>query len=126
MNLLPPNSAERKPAARGPEIGDVAELPDPAAFPIISRHFFGIEPFRPMGELPTEIVANVRSRRNLKRVHSNGVRLVGELLDEIAREYGLGTVIDQKLEIYASLSDDALDATGARDFPPPPLHEAGR
>ena len=83
---------------------------DLAAFPILAEHWFGI-------------VANVRSRRNLERVHGNGVRLVGELLDELAREYGLGTVIDRKLEIYASLSDDALDATGGRHFPPPPLTE---
>lgn len=96
---------------------------DPAAFPIISRHFFGIEPFRPIGELTADIVANVRSRRNLTLVHGHGIRPIGELLDELAREYGLGTVIDRKLEIYASLADDALDATGARDLPPPPLHE---
>ncbi len=110
------------------EIGDDVELPRdfaPVAFPIISRHFFGIEPFRPIGELPTGIITNVRSRRNLERVHRDGVRPIGELLDELAREYGLGTVIEQKLEIYASLSDDALDATGGRELPPLPLHEVG-
>ena len=113
---------------KGGDADTPANLPpalDPARYPIIATHWFGVGPFRPIGELTAGIVANVRSRRNLMRVHGNGVRPIGELLDEIAREYGLSTVIAEKLEIYASLSDDALDATGGRELPPLPLHEVG-
>ncbi len=98
------------------DLVDTDEIPadfDPTASPILAEHWFGI-------------VANVRSRRNLERVHGNGVRLVGELLDEIAREYGLGSVIDKKLENYAALSDKVLNVTDARDLPPLPLYEVGR
>ena len=38
---------------------------DPASHPIISRHFFGIEPLRPIGEVTAEIAAEAISGLNL-------------------------------------------------------------
>lgn len=41
------STAERKTCLQEPEAGDIAELPpgfDPLRFPIISRHFLGIDP----------------------------------------------------------------------------------
>ena len=33
---------------------------DPAAQPIIARHFFGAEPFRPIGEAAAGVVVNLK------------------------------------------------------------------
>ncbi len=51
---------------------------DPTACPIISRHWFGIEPFRPIGAGAAEVVADFRFRRQVERLHRLGARVVGE------------------------------------------------
>ena len=33
---------------------------DHAAHPIIARHFFGVEPFHPIGEVASEVVAEAK------------------------------------------------------------------
>ena len=33
---------------------------DPATQPIIARHFFGVEPFRPIGEAAAGVVVNLK------------------------------------------------------------------
>ena len=76
---------------------------DAAAKPIICRHWFGIEPPRPVGPIAAEVIA--------------------ELPAENTAERGSRTTVDQKPDHYAELDPAALDATGGNHFPPMPLHE---
>ena len=97
---------------------------NPQQHPILCRHWYGIEPFRQVGTVAAEIVADLMFRRKVQRLCAKGPRVVGELLGELGAERGLGTVIDQKLDRYLALADEALDATDAHAFPPAPIHEA--
>ncbi len=76
---------------------------NPAACPILAEHFFGIEPSRPIGQIASEVIA--------------------ELSAEIATERGIRTIIDQKLDRYAELDLAASNATGGNHPPMPPQHE---
>ena len=96
---------------------------NPAAHPIIARHFFGIEPFRPIGVVAAEVVAVLRFRRHVQQVHRLGDRVFGELLAEIGAERGIQTIIDEKLKKYANLDAEALGSAGGADFWPAPLRE---
>ena len=82
--------------------------------------------FRPFGEVAAEIVADMKFRRRVLRLHSLGPRVVGELLAEIGAERSIQTVIDQKLDTYAQLEPEALEATGGSDFWQPPIHGVER
>ncbi len=99
---------------------------NPAAHPIIARHFFGVEPFRPIGEVAAEVVADIKFRQHVQQVHRLGDRIFGELLAEIGAERGIMTIIDRKLERYAGLEPEALEATGGDRFWQPPLHGVDR
>ncbi len=95
---------------------------NPAAHPIIARHFFGVEPFRQIGEVAAEVVSDLRRRRRIQQVHRLGDRVFGELLAELGAERGIMTIIDQKLAHYAGLDPEALEATGGDTFSPVPIH----
>ncbi len=99
---------------------------DPAAHPIIARHFFGVEPFRLIGEVAAEVVADLQFRRQVQQVHRLGDRVFGELLAELGAERGIMTIIDEKLARYAELEPETLEATGGDDFWPVPLHGVER
>ncbi len=99
---------------------------NPATCPIIARHWFGIEPFRPIGQVAAEVVADLRFRRRVQQVHRLGDRVLGEFLAEIGAERGIQTIIDRKLERYAQLDPEALEAAGGNEFWPAPLHEVRR
>ena len=92
---------------------------DASACPIIARHWFGVHPFRSAAE----VVADLRFRRQVERVHLLGPRVTAELLAEIGAERSIQTVIDQKLDRYAELNLEALQATGGDRFWPVPIHE---
>ena len=98
---------------------------DPAAHPILSRHWFGIEPLRPTCPIAAEVVADIRRRRHVQEVHRLGVRVFGELLAEIGAERGITTIINQKLERYAELDSEVLEVAGGDEFWPTPVREAG-
>ncbi len=66
--------------------------------------------------------ADVRFRRKVRRLLGRGDRLIVEMLAELGAERLIATIIDQMLDRYLALADEALDATGARDFPPAPIH----
>ena len=70
-----------------------------------------------------DVVADLRFRRRVERLHRLGPRAVGELLAEIAAERGIATVIDKKLETYVDLDSVALEAAGGDTFWPVPLRE---
>ncbi len=99
---------------------------DPARHPIISRHWFGVEPLRSIGQIAAEVVADLRFRRKVIRLHRQGPRAVGEFLAELGADRGIATVIDQKIDTYVELGAGALEAAGGDEFWQPPLHGVGR
>ncbi len=92
---------------------------DPAAHPIIARHFFGVEPFCPTGTVAAKVVSGLRRERQIEHVHQLGPRAVGELLYEVAE----GGDLDRALDAYERLTPSLLKAMGADRFPPSPIHE---
>ncbi len=76
---------------------------------------------RLLGPIAAEIVADLTFRRRVTRLHERGPRVVAEFLAELGAECLMATVIDEMLNRYLALADEALDATGARDFPPVPI-----
>ena len=95
---------------------------DPAAHPIIARHVFGVEPF-PIGLAASEVLADLRFRRQCQHLHALGDRVLGEFLAEIGAERSIQTIIDKKLDTYVDLDPEALEATGGDGFWPAPIRE---
>ena len=93
---------------------------DPAAHPIIARHVFGVEPF-PIDRIAAEVVADMRFRHQVLRLHLLGPRVTAELLAEIGAERGIQTIIDQKLERYA-VEPETLEVAGGDQFWSVPIH----
>ena len=93
------------------------------ACPILARHWFGLGPFRSIGGVAAEVVADLRFQRQVQRLHHLGPRAVGELLAEIGVERGIRTVVDQKLERYTALDPKAPEVTGGDTFWPVPPRE---
>ncbi len=91
---------------------------DATTHPIIARHWFGIEPFRPIGQTVTA-ATTFRRQRQIEHVYRLGLRAVGELLFEVAE----GEDLDRALEAYQRLTPDLLKAVGGDHFPPLPIHE---
>ena len=60
--------------------------------------------------------------RQIEQLCQLGPRLPVELLAELATEYGLEDVVRKKLRRYLDIPDDALDLTGGRRLPLPPIH----
>jgi hypothetical protein len=82
--------------------------------------------FRSIGEIAAEVVADLRFRRQVQRLHRQGDRVLGEFLAEIGAERGITTIIDQKLDTYIEIEPEVLDAAGGKEFWQPPLHGVGR
>ena len=80
---------------------------DASAYPIISQHWFGIEPAR-----------SLNRQRQIEHVHRLGARAVAELLHEVAA----GENLDHALESYGRLTPDLLKALGGDRFPALPVH----
>ncbi len=77
---------------------------------------------QPIGQIAAEVVANMRFRHQVLRLHHLGPRVVGELLAEIGAERSIMTLIDQKIDTYAQLKPETLEVAGGDDFWQPPLH----
>ena len=99
---------------------------DPATHPIICRHWFGIEPFRPISAIAAEVVADLQFRRKVIRLHRQGPRATGEFLAELGADLGIQTPIDQKLDAYLEVGAAALEAAGGDEFWPAPVHGVER
>ncbi len=91
---------------------------NPADYPILSKHFFGIEPIR-QDSAGLGITARLQRQRRIEHLHSLGPRAVGELLYEVAE----GGDLDRALDAYERLTPSLLKAMGADRFPPSPIHE---
>ena len=79
--------------------------------------------FRPIGEVVTEIVARLRFRRQVERLHALGPRVTAERLAELGAECSIMTVIDAKLTRYTGLEPEALEVTGGDRFWSAPIYE---
>ena len=77
-------------------------------------------------ETAAEIASDLWFRRQVERLHRLDPRVTAELLAEIGAERGIQTIIDRKIDIYTRLDPEALEATGATDFWPEPLHVVPR
>ena len=86
---------------------------DAADHPILSRHWFAIEP--PVAEAS----ASLRRHRQFEHVHRLGPRAVEELTVEIAG----GEDLDRALEAYQRLTPELLEATGGDRFPAAPIYK---
>ena len=95
---------------------------DPTACPILSRHWFGVEPSCPIGAVAAAELADLRFRRQVEHLHRLGPRAVGELLCEVAK----GEDLDRALEPYQRLTPDLLKALGGDRFPPAPIYVVQR
>ncbi len=78
--------------------------------------------FRSIGEVAAEIVADLKFQHQIQRLHALGPRVTAELLAEIGAERGITTIIDQKLDTYAELEPEAIEAAGGDGFWPVPIH----
>ncbi len=79
-----------------------------------------------IGAIAAEIVADMRFRRQVLRLHRLGPRVTAELLAEIGAERSIQTIIDKKLDTYVELDPEAIEATGGDKFWPVPIHGVER
>jgi hypothetical protein len=110
---------------------------DPAEFPILSLHWFGILP-RPqandrqpeqVGPIAAGIVADLAFQRDIGRLHQLGPRPQYELLREIEQRFDCGKFIRERVKRFAALDPAAVHATGGSRFPAEPeilLLEGGK
>ncbi len=78
--------------------------------------------FRRIGAIAAEVVADLRFRREVKRLHRLGPRVLAELLAELAAERGIRVLVERKIDKYAELEPEVLKAAGGDDFWQPPIH----
>ncbi len=72
------------------------------------------------------VIADLRRRRHVQKLHRLGPRTIDALLIEIGVERGITTIIEQKVEAYAQLEPEALEVAGGDRFWPAPLREVGK
>ena len=78
---------------------------------------------RPIGAIAAEIVSDLRFRRQVIRHHRQGPRAVGEFLAGLGAEFSVRTPIERKLDTFAEIEPETLEAAGGDDFWQPPIHE---
>ena len=125
MKIRFPQSVDK---GENQEAGARAALPlnfSPIDYPILCRHWFNVEPFRPVGELAAEVVADLRFRNKMTVLLAMSDRPVAEMVAEFAVRHGLEAELDQVLDRYLEIPDGALDVTSGRALSPLPLHEVG-
>ncbi len=99
---------------------------DPCHNPQFSRRWTEpprCEGFQSIGSAAAEIVADVRFRQQVERLHALGPRVTAELLAEIGTERSIMPVINAKLQTYAEIDPAALRALGGDKFWLAPLRE---
>ena len=84
------------------------------------RRAQGLEPF---GPIAAEVVADLRFRRQVQRLHRQGDRVLGESRAELGAERSIMTLIDQKLDTSAELEPETLEVTGGDGFRPVPVRK---
>ncbi len=94
---------------------------DPAAHPILSRHWFGV-PFHPTGSTTAALVASPRRQRAAEHLHSLGPRPVLEALAEVEAGAGLDCVLAD----FERIDAEMVAELGGDKFWPAPLREVRR
>ena len=79
--------------------------------------------FRSIGAVAVEVVADLRYRRQVIRLHNQGPRILAEFLAEIAAERSIGIIIDRKIDRYADLDPAVIEAAIGDKFWPIPIRE---
>ena len=79
----------------------------------------------PIGPIAAELVADLKFRHQIQRLHRLGPRVVGEFLAELGAERGIATVIDQKIDTYVELGAAVLEVAGGDGFWPVPVRKIG-
>ncbi len=92
---------------------------DPAEYPILSQHWFEIEPAYPINQIAADAISNLRRRRQIQHVYGLGHRAVQELVCDVAG----GADLDHALAAYTRLTPGLLRAVGGDRFPPTPIRE---
>lgn len=87
---------------------------DPAAYPILAEHFFGVEPLRQIDDVADLVMAGLKRQRQAAHLHLLGPRPVLEALIEVAA----GVELDTVLSDYARLDPEVMIALGGDNFPP--------
>lgn len=77
--------------------------------------------FTTINEVAADIVADLRFRRQVKTLCTRP-RAMAELLAGLGARFGIRTTIDLLLAEYLRFDDAVLEAVGAGDFPPVPIH----
>lgn len=80
---------------------------------------------RPVSAVSDEIIRDLRFQRNVKALHSLGPRAVGEFLAEVGADRSIQTLIEQKLQRYAELTPEQVEAVSAGDWASFPLRAVG-
>ncbi len=82
--------------------------------------------FRPIGRVAAEVVADLRFRRKVQRLHRLGDLVLGEVFAHLGAMHGIQTSIEQTVERFTEPEPEALEATGGDNFWQPPLHRVER
>ena len=67
------------------------------------------------------VIADLRRQRHVQKLHRLGPRVIDALLIEIGAERSIMTLIERKIEVYAELEPEVLEAAGGDKFWQPPL-----
>ena len=79
-----------------------------------------VGPLRSIGQVAEEVVADLRFHRQVEKLHRLGPRATGELLAEIGEQRHCRTFIDRRVEAYANLDPETVQALDGDQFPRPP------
>ena len=85
-----------------------------------ARRARGLEP---LGIITASIVAELKFRRDVERLHRLGPRAVHELLTEIGEQRLCRTFIERRVERYSEIHPEHLATLDGGVFPRPPLRE---
>ena len=104
---------------------------NPAEFPILATHWYGVQPrvqandrqAVPVGPMVDSIVADLAFQRDIERLHRLGPRPQYELLREIEQRFGCGNFIRDRVKRYAELDPGLVQVLGGDRFPEAPVHE---
>ncbi len=93
---------------------------NPAEFPILAEHWYGLQPRAQADDRQPEPVGDI------ERLHRLGPRPQYELLREIERRYGFARFIRERVKAYGELDPELVQALGGARFPEAPVHEVRR
>ena len=76
------------------------------------------------GHIAAVLVADVRFRRKVERLHRRGPRAILEVLAELGAERSIMSIVDQILDRHLAVSDQEIEIVGGDRLPSIPIHAA--